>query len=71
MRVCIDLIMLATYRCHSRKSQVEDYCALIKVDRLAAYCTKSGWDCIGHFAPALAYNLHNPPANGKQGPILE
>jgi hypothetical protein len=25
----------------------------------------------GCFPPALAYNLHNPPANGKQVPILE
>jgi hypothetical protein len=23
------------------------------------------------FRPALAYNLHNPPAKGKQGPIPE
>jgi hypothetical protein len=35
------------------------------------YCTKSGWRCIGRFPPALAKKLHNPPANGKQGPITE
>ncbi len=32
------------------------------------YCTKSDWRCICHFLPALAYNWHSPPANGKQGP---
>ncbi len=26
------------------------------------YCTKSGWRCINWFSPALASNLHNPPA---------
>ncbi len=31
------------------------------------YCTKSGWCYVGHFRPALAYNLHSPPASGKQG----
>jgi hypothetical protein len=38
---------------------------LIKVVWLAA--------CIALrvLAPALAKNLHNPPANGKQGPIPE
>jgi hypothetical protein len=35
------------------------------------YCTKSGWRCIGRLPPALAENLHNPSANGKQGPIPE
>ncbi len=35
------------------------------------YYTKSGWRCIGHFTPALAYNLHSPPANEKQGLIPE
>ncbi len=24
-----------------------------------------------NFFPALAFNLHSPPANGKQGPIPE
>jgi hypothetical protein len=33
------------------------------------YCTKSGWHYICHFPPALAYNLHSPSANGKQGLI--
>jgi hypothetical protein len=33
------------------------------------YRTKSGWRCIGRFPLVLANNLHNPPANGKQGPI--
>jgi hypothetical protein len=47
--------------------------ALIKVDWLAACIalTKSDGSCICHFPPALAYSLHNPPANGKQGPIPE
>jgi hypothetical protein len=27
--------------------------------------------CIGRFPPALAKNLHNPPAIGKQGMISE
>jgi hypothetical protein len=27
--------------------------------------------CIGRLPPALAENLHNPPAYGKQGPIPE
>jgi hypothetical protein len=31
----------------------------------------SGWRCIGRFPPALAKNVYNPPANGKQGPIPE
>ncbi len=35
------------------------------------YCMKSDWRYIGRFPPALAYNVHNPPANGKQGPIPE
>ncbi len=35
------------------------------------YCVKSSWCCFGCFPPALAQNLHNPPANGKQGPIPE
>jgi hypothetical protein len=35
------------------------------------YCTQSGCRCICHFPPALAYNLHSTPANGKQGPIPE
>jgi hypothetical protein len=35
------------------------------------YCTKSGWRCIGRFTPMLAYNLHSPPATGKQAPIPE
>jgi hypothetical protein len=29
------------------------------------------WRYIGRFPPALALNLRNPPANGKQGRILE
>jgi hypothetical protein len=29
------------------------------------------WRCICYFPPALTYNLHSPPANGKQGPIPE
>ncbi len=66
MQVCDGLIMLAAYFCHSRYSQVEYNCALIKVD-----CTDSGWRCICHFLPALAYNLISPPANGKQGLIPE
>jgi hypothetical protein len=32
MPVCVGLIMLAAYFCHSCKSQVEYNCALIKVD---------------------------------------
>jgi hypothetical protein len=34
---------------------------------------KSGWlwFYIGRFPPALAQNLHNPPADGKQGLIPE
>jgi hypothetical protein len=44
--------------------------SLIIVDWLAClYCLKSGWRCIGRFPPALALDLHNPSANGKQGPI--
>jgi hypothetical protein len=35
------------------------------------YYTKSGWRCIGRYPPALALNLHNPQAKGKQGPITE
>jgi hypothetical protein len=35
------------------------------------YCTNSGWRCICHFSLALAYNLYNPPANGKHGLIPE
>jgi hypothetical protein len=35
------------------------------------YCTKSGLSCFFLFPTAFAYNLHSPPANGKQGPILE
>jgi hypothetical protein len=35
------------------------------------YCTKSSWGCICCFPPTLAENLHNPPPNGKQGPIHE
>jgi hypothetical protein len=27
--------------------------------------------CTCHFPPTLAYNLHIPPANGKQGLLLE
>jgi hypothetical protein len=34
-------------------------------------CTKSGWRCIGRFPLALALNLHNPPANRKQGLLPE
>jgi hypothetical protein len=33
--------------------------------------TKSDWRSICHFPQALAYHLHNPPANGKQGLITE
>ncbi len=44
------------------------------VDWLAACIalrSKTGWRCICHFPPALAYNLHNPSANGKEWPIPE
>jgi hypothetical protein len=46
-------------------------CSLIKEDWLDACIAlaRSGWRCIGRFPPALAYNLLNPPANGKQGPL--
>jgi hypothetical protein len=43
--------------------------ASIKVVRLAACIAQRRWIC--HFPPVLAYNLHSPPANGKQGPIPE
>ncbi len=46
---------------------MEHNCALIKVDWLAACIAFKS----GHFPPASAYNLHNPPANGEQGPITE
>jgi hypothetical protein len=75
MQVSVGLIMLAAYFCYFRLSQVEYNCgALIKVDWLAAsclYCTKSCWHFFGRFPLALAQNLHNPPASGKQGPITE
>jgi hypothetical protein len=47
---------------------------MIKVDWLAAYIALrvvGGWRYICQFPAALAYNLHSPPANGKQGPISE
>jgi hypothetical protein len=31
----------------------------------------SGWRCIGRFPPALAKNMYNRSANGKQGPMHE
>ncbi len=34
MRVCVGLRMLAAYFCHSRLSQVEYNCAMIKMDWL-------------------------------------
>jgi hypothetical protein len=55
--------MLAAHFCHSR---------LLFIDKMdCLYSTKSGWHCNGCFPPALASNLHNPPTNGKQGPIPE
>jgi hypothetical protein len=55
---------------------VEFNCTLIKVDWLAA-CTvlHKEWFFGAVFiissGAALAYNLHSPPANGKQRQILE
>jgi hypothetical protein len=37
----------------------------------SSHCTKRGWCCICNFPPAMAYNLHSPPANGKQGQMPE
>jgi hypothetical protein len=45
---------------------------MIKVVGLAACIAfRMVWRCIGRFPLALAQNLHNPLANGKQGPIPE
>jgi hypothetical protein len=59
MRVCIGLIMLAAYFLHSRLSQVEYTCALIKMEWLAGCIALRvvGTACICHFPPALAYNF--------------
>jgi hypothetical protein len=47
--------------------------ALKKVDWLAVCIALRvvGAVCICHFRQALTYNLHSPPASGKQGPIPE
>jgi hypothetical protein len=46
--------------------------SLIKVDFLeACIALRVVGAVLVVFPPALAYNLHNPPANGKQGPIPE
>ncbi len=50
---------------------MEYNCALLKVGWLAARNTLRVVGAVYHFPPALAYYLHNPPANGKQGPIPE
>jgi hypothetical protein len=44
-------------------------CALIKVGWLSA-CIAIDWRCICHIPPALAYNLHRHPANGRKGKKL-
>jgi hypothetical protein len=62
--------MLCAYFYHSRQSQVEYNCALIKVDWLVA-CIALFRRCFCHFPPALANNWQIPPANGKKGPIPE
>ncbi len=51
---------------------MEYNCALIKVHWLAS-CIALGvvGAVFAIFPPTLAFNLHSPPANGKQGPIPE
>ncbi len=45
---------------------------LAKVDWLAACIALRVVGAVfGYFPTAMARNLHNPPANGKQGPIPE
>jgi hypothetical protein len=64
MRVCIGLIMLIPNNYNNR--------ALLKSGFVAAcIALRMVGAVIGHFPPALAYNLHSPPANGKQGSIPE
>jgi hypothetical protein len=72
MRVCIGLIMFPTYFYHSLL-QVASNCALIKVDWLAACIALRVVGAVFVVVPRRWHkiNLHNPPANGKQGLIPE
>jgi hypothetical protein len=40
-------------------------------DIIGLCLTESEWRCIGKFLLSLAYNLQNPPANGKRGLVIE
>jgi hypothetical protein len=72
MQVCVGFIMLAA---HFLSFTLITSGVQLCIDKsglaCCLHCTESGWRCIGPSPPALAYNLHNPPANGKQGPIPE
>jgi hypothetical protein len=59
--------MLVAYIFHSRYSQVDYNCALIKVD-----CTKGGWRAVFViFLWRWRTILHSPLANEKQEPVPE
>jgi hypothetical protein len=69
---CVGLIMLAAnFLSFPLITSGEKLCTVQSGLACCLFCTKGGWRCFCHFPPALAYNLHSPPANGKQGPIAE
>jgi hypothetical protein len=65
-------LALAAYFCHSSLSQVEHNFSLIKVNWFAAFWIALEFLALCYsFSSGVGANLHNPPANGKQGPIPE
>jgi hypothetical protein len=50
---------------------MEYNCALIKEDWLAAINALRVVALYWSFPPALAYNFHNQPVNGKQRPMYD
>jgi hypothetical protein len=50
---------------------VEYICSLIKVDWIANGIALRVVGAVFVVVPGVGINLHNPPANGKEGPIPE